>query len=234
MSDEVTNIENNAPAALGAFGVAVKKDDDFMEQCQKASYLPRLQLCTSQSKLVKSKKVELDTFASIVNDEDYKVLGESVDVLAVSWRQKALDTNAGLSYYDSNKPEFIDIQTRADTVTNSKCMYGPEFLVWCAETQSLMTFFFGSKSLRFEVKKMVRLYKEGKPITFLPNNVTLRNGDEYTVAQVTECASIVAPPSAEVAEALKSEIEKFNNPKDSTASEAQPASKEKQSGNRAR
>lgn len=217
----------------GGWDIAIKEDDGSLAALGSSAFLPRLQHVGKMSKyssaadIPMAKTIPNNNFALIVNDDDYKDVGKTVDVMAISWRQKALDAKAGKSYYDHTSDEFIEIETRAGAERNSKCMFGPEFLVYIPELGELATFFFGSKSLRFEVKKILALYEAKQPITFTYKTITLKDETVYTCATVTPCATPIDPPDADKMVYINKELEKFNNPK-SSQTDSEPKSQESQ------
>ena len=70
--------------------IAVPDDDVFKAATKSGDYLPRLQLLTSNSEIVKDGKFPMNHFA-IVRDQNNQDIGESVDVLVVAWRAKAIE-----------------------------------------------------------------------------------------------------------------------------------------------
>lgn len=220
MSEEVATIG-------GGWGIEHKAADDSLAKMSQSSFLPRIQLVTPNSKYAAMEPgIKMKHYGLIASDDDYKDVGSTVDCMVLSWRQKALDTKAGKSYYDHKSDEFIEIQERADIEQNSGCMYGPEYLIYIPEEDALATFFFGSKSLRYEVRKIHKLYDEGQPVTLTSKTIEPKNGSNpYICATPTPCASPIAPPEADRMTEIKKEIDKFNNPK-SSQTDAEPESKE--------
>lgn len=206
--DEVTKINNG-------WGIEKKEADESLKEAMKSNFLPRLQLVSKMSKYAEFEPgIKTNNFGLIVSDDDYKDVGSVVDCMVLSWRSKALDSAAGLSYYDHKSQEFIEVEQRARMESNSKCMFGSEYLLYLPEENALATFFFGSKSLRFEIKKIHRLYDAGQPVTFFGKRIETKNGDIYHSASVKASASPINPP--ENMEEIKKEIEKFNNPTSSS------------------
>jgi hypothetical protein len=224
---------NEVAVGTNDWGIAIKEDDASMAELQKSSFLPRLQFVTAMSKYVTmDPAIPVNNFALIASDEDYKDAGKTVDGMILSWRTKALDTRAGKSYYDHNSVEYIEIQERADIEPNSRCMYGPEYLMYFPEYNALATFFCGSKTLRYEVRKMQTLYKGGQPVTFFGKKIEPKSGDPYFAASVKACATPIAKP--ENMEDILKEITKFENPKSSQTDVTASAPEAKAATNRAR
>lgn len=135
---------------------AIQKFDekDFNEVSSTSEYLPRLQLCGSNSELVKEGKIGMGHFALVVNKNTFTDLGLEVDVLVVNWRPKALEIGDEIiSLYDPKSDAFQNIKTRSE-VQDSGCMFGPEFLVWIPEIEKFATFYMSSKSARNESPNM--------------------------------------------------------------------------------
>lgn len=125
------------------------QQDDLFDKMIAGKYLGRLQLMTSASEKCKSGEFPINHYAYIVG-EKLVDLGKEVDCLVVSYRFKALDMS-GESVavsYDPNSPLFAEISNRADNTPNSKCTYGPEFLVYLPKLQKFATFHMGSKTAR--------------------------------------------------------------------------------------
>ena len=70
--------------------VVVQDDEVFKEATQSGDYLPRLQLMTSNSKICKDGQFTINHFA-IVRDQNHQDVGESVDILVIAWRAKAIE-----------------------------------------------------------------------------------------------------------------------------------------------
>ena len=204
-------------ATAGVWGLETKVADESLAALQKSNFLPRLQFISKMSKFVEiDPAIPVNHFALIASDEEYKDLGSTVDVQVLSWRQKALDTGAGKSYYNHQTEEFLEIQERSNIEQNSGCLYGPEYLVYIPEIDALATLFFGSKSLRFEVRKIQKLYEGNQPVTMTSKVIEPKNGSKpYTCATPKPCATPIAKPNADRMTEIMKEIEKFNNPKSS-------------------
>lgn len=219
--------------ATNAWGIEHKEADSSLAETMKSNFLPRLQLVSKMSKYSEMEPgVKTNNFGLIVSDDDYQDCGKTVDAMVLSWRQKALSSKEGLSYYDHKSEEFIEVQERADIEQNSGCMYGPEYLLYIPELDALATFFFGSKSLRYEVKKIHKLYDAGAPVTFFGKKIETKGGDVYYSASVRACASPIAPP--EDMERIHKEVKKFNNPTSSSTPVAAESKEAAPATNRAR
>lgn len=164
-----------------------------------SKFLPRLQLMTTRSE-----KVEIDGFPAnhfaLVEGQNYKDLGESVDVLLITWRPKALDMSGEdiISCYDpkfdkDNQPTgiFKEIQTKAG-VRDSKCMYGPEYLVWIPSIKKYGTFFCGSITLRYEAPAFT--LRVGNSATLRPILIKPKKSKPYYSTKVYDCTTVFDLP----------------------------------------
>jgi len=88
------------------------------------SYLPRIQFQSSSSKLCKNGVAPVNSFMLIKQGENVE-LGKEVDVFVVNYRDKAIDTAAGIYVSTQKDPRFNEIIEKAKT-QNSGCMWGPE------------------------------------------------------------------------------------------------------------
>lgn len=124
-----------------------------------SGYVSRLQLVT-KGKLVDEGKVKPGCYAIIRSESDVVDLGPSVDVLVLSVRQKALDTNENppVASFDPASDVYQDIVERSKSA-NSGCMHGPSFLVYERTQGEFLEFYCGNASGRQEA---------GKIGTFLP------------------------------------------------------------------
>ncbi len=114
------------------------------------SFLPRLQLFTSNSDEVKRGKVNLAEYGIVTGKDQIKQLGKSVPFMPIAWRAKAMvvkDVDKPLAYFKKDSPEFKAIRAKSDADSNSGNMYGPEFLGWIPG-EGYVTFFMGSKTAR--------------------------------------------------------------------------------------
>ena len=193
--------------------VVVQDDEVFKEATQSGDYLPRLQLMTSNSKICKDGQFPINHFA-IVRDQNHQDVGESVDILVIAWRAKAIEIGEViLTSFDTKADIFREIQSKSNDA-DSGCMFGPEFLVWVPDAEVFATFFMASKSMRREAPN-VRGYLK-KAATLKPHKIET---PKYTWFSPTihPCASVFDPPEQE---ALETEYHKFMNPPDQVIEKA--------------
>jgi len=203
MSNEVL-----APKTDNPFDFQVEKysDEVFDDEVKSSGFMPRVQFVTANTDKGKSGEFPLNHFA-IVQGDDYTDLGDQIDVLILTWRLKAIDFSGDqvINSYDKDDDTYKQIKERS-TVRDSRCMYGPEFLIWLPKYTTFATFFCGSKSAHFEAKLFkVRI---GLGATFFPRKIKSAKHTWY-IASVKPCNSPFDRPDLEKAKAV---ADKFNNP----------------------
>lgn len=149
---------NNLPVAKSKYST----DEMFDMVSRAGTWLPRMQLFSSNSNICKSGAFQINHYGLVVNKDSVQDLGAEVVGLALSWRPKALQIvgDQVTIKYNPNSPEFQDIATKSET-PNSFCMYGPEFLFWLSSQNKLATFFLCNKSARREAPSLRDLHEEG-------------------------------------------------------------------------
>lgn len=121
------------------------------ELSQATEFLRRIQLYSS-GKNVDKKLIPGGHFGIPMSADKITDLGESVDVLVLERRPKAIDmsdTDSLIITYDASSDEFKRIEA-ASSEKDSGCAYGPSYLVWERTTGKFYEFFCGSKSARIE------------------------------------------------------------------------------------
>jgi hypothetical protein len=118
----------------------------------RAGFLPRLQLFTSNSEQCKKGLIPVATYGLIKGKTELISLGKTVIGVPVAWRAKAMYVKGDdvLAYHNAKSVEFQDIKKKADADSNSGNLYGPEFLIWLGPDHQFVTFFMGSKTARNE------------------------------------------------------------------------------------
>lgn len=174
---------------------------------QASSYLPRLQLMTASHDTCKEGKFPINHYAIIDGGNNIDV-GAETDILFIAWRPQALDMNGDtvVAVYDHESEAYKSIIERANTVKDSGCMYGPQFLVYHPGQGKFATLFLGSKSARRETNACLALL--GKAST-LKSKLVEWKGYKWQTIVVTPCNTPFDIPDME---AIKAEVEKFNNP----------------------
>ena len=130
-------------------------DDQFAELAKGGDYLGRMQLYTKSKANMKG-LIPQGHYGIPESDDSIIDLGESVDLLPLARRPKAIDMTdmeALVISYDMESEEFKRIAAKS-TESDSHCQYGPSFLVFERSTKRFLEFFCGNKSSRIEAKKL--------------------------------------------------------------------------------
>ncbi len=135
-------------------------DDQFAELAKGGDYLGRLKLYTKSKDAIKG-LIQDGHYGIPESEKEITDLGDSVDILPLARRPKAIDMTdmeVLVISYDPESEEFKRIQAQS-LQTDSHCQYGPSFLVYERSTGRFLEFFCGNKSSRRE---------SGKIFPFLP------------------------------------------------------------------
>lgn len=135
-------------------------DDQFAELAKGGDYLGRLKLYTKSKDAIKG-LIQDGHYGIPESEKEITDLGDSVDILPLARRPKAIDMTdmeALVISYAPESEEFKRIQAQS-LQTDSHCQYGPSFLVYERSTGRFLEFFCGNKSSRRE---------SGKVFPFLP------------------------------------------------------------------
>ena len=178
-----------------------------------SGFLARLQLMTSASPECKSGAFPINNYA-LVSGSDLQNIGPRVEVIAFCGRTKALDmsgdkviSNFTPAIVDGKitNAEFLDIAVRSG-MPDSKCMFGPEYLVWLPAQKSWATLFFGSKTMRNEAPKMSRLV--GQPTTLTSQRIANKKYEWFSLAI---SPSNVPPANMPTAADATAQIQRFKD-----------------------
>lgn len=209
-----SEVESLAPA------VADKKD--FASLAKLFDFLPYMQLAYNID-LVNQRKVALGNFVLRHMGDKFDDLGTEVLGWPLAWRAAAMDSRGEkpIFYYDKNSEGFKQMFALRD-VKDSKCMAGPQFLIYIPK-YGFATFFMASKSARNEAPELEKLLPAAgkEPDAFLITCQELSNPD-YNWLSPKVVKSTQVPDRPDMAEYL--EVRKaFLNPKPTVAPEAAPA-----------
>ena len=130
-------------------------DESFMELAKGGDFLSYVKLFT-KGKAIDTGKITPGHWGIPEADEAITDLGDSIDVLPLARRPKALDVSdksAIIVSYDNQSDAFKDIQAKS-TMPNSGCQHGVSFLVFEKTTGQFLEVYFGNKSSRPEAKKL--------------------------------------------------------------------------------
>jgi len=186
-------------------------DEHWDSLASSSTFLPRLQVMTGNSGLVSSGKISPGRLGLVKSKEEVEDLGNQIDCIPLSFRYKAMsfsDNGDVVSKFNPSDPEFKKIQEKS-SIQNSGCMAGIEFLLWLPNQDKFCTFYLASVSARKESANIRGLI--GKGATIKTKFIESKRY-KWHAPVVTVCSSPLDPPEME---ALKEEMEKFNNPKES-------------------
>lgn len=196
----------------------VLDDDNFKEVITSSSYLPRIQLCGSNSELAKNGTVPMGQYALIRSKDDVEILSSAFDFFAFSMRFKAMRMGDEIhSYYDPQADEFKKIVAESET-PDSGCVFGVEYLVWVPHTSEYATFYFASKSAR-RVAPAVRTYLKERRFATAKSEFVKKQRYSWHAPVITACSMTYELPSVDemqkqattFANPPKNEVEKVEN-----------------------
>lgn len=209
MSNEIATTDQVNALIAGSQGKYV--NDKAMAKVTKAGdWLPYVQIMGSQSKEVQKGEFPMGHFC--LNKNKQKIdLGEEVVMYLIAWRPKAMQfIPEVVNVFDPESEDFQRIEKRADTVKQSGCGYGPEFLVWLPEHGELATYFLGNPTGRNESPNLITLINDGtrkckQKSELIDDGKNTWHGPKTKAHDL----DVMLPPM----DVLQSELEKFNNPK---------------------
>lgn len=179
----------------------------IFDQMVKSAFMGRVQLCGGSSALAIEGKIAIGKFAFVRRKDDFIDFGDTFNCVPLSWRFAALRFGAETTeaYYDPNSDEFKQIQIDSEE-SDSKCAYGPQFLIWVPQIKEFATYLFGSKSARPEARKLNPMLNKGA--TFR-GKLVASGGNKWHVPIVLPCSTPLELPLEAIA---ISTAEKFNKP----------------------
>ncbi len=155
----------------------IGSDEVFADLAKSADYIGRLQLFT-KGKAINKKLVGPGNYGIPESDEEVIDLGDTIDIIPLARRPKAIDmtdSEAIIVNYDPETKEFKRIAAQS-LEKESHCMYGPSFLVYERSTGRFLEFFCGNKSSRSEAKKLYAFL----PLTQTDIDAKAANGDDMS------------------------------------------------------
>lgn len=214
----------NVPALIVA-------TDESLAAVMASEYLPRFQVTQGMSKIVKAEICPQNVFAMQYAADRATNLGKEVNLLLISARPKALDTNDPVTeHFDVNAPGFKATQKQA-MVKDSGCMFGVEFLIWLPNeggpNGTFASWFCGSKTSRREAPGILALMKnddgtrktDPSPITA---KIRMIPGGKHTWPGTTTSPCATAFATLPDPEELAERVHKFNNPPASKVEKVEP------------
>jgi hypothetical protein len=236
---------------FGDISVQVGDDADFADMST-GGFLRRIDL-KSKGRLIDKGVVKPGHFCVIKSSDEADDLGDSIDVLPIARRPKAIDmtdTSQILVSYDRGTDLFKDIERRSSQ-KDSHCQWGASFLVIERSTGQLFELFLGSKSNRreaptignflpvtqAEIDRYTAAGKEPRaaeprnslPLTLKSKNVeNKKTGWSWFVIEPTPCSNPFTASQVPTPEVIRAELLKFVNPDDGNA----PVATKKESTNK--
>lgn len=173
-------------------------NDEFDTIATSTRYLPRVQLYGSSSLPVKRGKFTGGHYGLVTSKDNIIDLGDSVDCLPLNFRAKALDTSGEKPYsiFDKHSDEFKDIAARSID-KNSKCMYGPEFLLWLPTQKKFATFFMCNPTMRRESPMLREQTSNQEPTTLKVQFIESKQYGGWHGPVVVPCSTPFELPTAD-------------------------------------
>jgi hypothetical protein len=182
-------------------------DELFDSMSTSGKYLPYLQMYGSKSEAVGAGKIPMAHYGLVTGKDKITDLGAQIDVIAVAWRPKAMDTSGEdiINTHDHASAEFKRIQEQSE-VSDSGCMFGPEFLVWIPSVKKWAGLFMSSKTARREAPAIRE--RIGKPSTLDTEFIKTKKYAWHGIV----CKPCSTPFDLPTDEAKDEQIERFLNP----------------------
>jgi hypothetical protein len=202
MSSDLTNQNNGFPSLMNP-----NASDEVFDKLVRSAFLPSIRIAQGNNEMVLEGKLNPGEIAVIRNKDDFVRCGKELILVPLSMRYAAMrfDPGAVKSYFDHESAEFKQVQVDSEE-TNSRCAYGPQFLVWIPEQREFAHFLFGSKSSRPEARRMKQVIN--RPAT-LKARLVKNDKNSWFVPVITPYSGETSmPPTEEATEVA----DKFNNP----------------------
>lgn len=217
----VYNNELVAPGAIadgalisleGMTGSKYATDEIFNEISTSGSYLPRLQLFGGNSDAVKEGKIPMAHYGLVRSKDQIEDLSGTCHILPICWRSKAMRLTEGnvVSVFNPQHSDFKQIMMDSEE-KDSKCLFGPEYLVWLFKERTFATFLMGSKTARREARHLKPLL--GRAATLKVKLVSNKNYKWHSPV-ITPCTSPFPQDSMPAIDKVREEADKFNNPEE--------------------
>lgn len=190
-------------------------DAMYAKMATAGGFLRRLTLYGKQDVVLKG-LIKPGNFGFPIGEDEITDLGNSVDLLPLARRTKAIDMSGKtvVEVFDPTSDAWKDIQHRADTTKNSKCMYGVSILAIERRTGEFCEWYAGSTTTRRDVGKFyAALPKDGQGPTPVTMKSKFIESGEYTwFGPVTSACStpFTNLPSMDI---IVEQVNRFLNPK---------------------
>lgn len=205
---------------LPSQNTALAEDKQFDAISKSFNFLPRLQLFQPTSQQVTGDLADKGEFGIVSGKDVPHRFGDSVELLPVMYRFKALDMSGEtpMAFHHKagetiTKPEYLDIVERAKGA-DSNCSHGPEFLVWVPRAAMFATFHLGSTTARNSGQDVRALMVKGLIGTFKSKLLQSKDGKKkwYGFTVTAYPGGLENSPTQEQ---LDMEVQRFVDVKDS-------------------
>lgn len=202
-------------------------DDKTFDAMSAGSFLPRVQLLQSGSKLVTKNKMAAGDLVLVKGkDTLVKNYADNMPCWVLKWRPKALCFAAdgkGTAFFNPKTPGFQKVEAEACKKPRPKgYLFGPEFLIYLPDVNEIATFHFSTPTMRNRTAEMRA--QIGIPTTVLSEFIDSRGNQWYGPVIQNATSPIGLPEQGtpewnELIERIKSPIDKFVNPPDEDLAE---------------
>jgi len=203
--------QNPALVSLGDIGYKPIAKSVVAALTKAGEYLDRIQLFQGTSAAAKEGKIK-PGYYGVPRGEEVEDLGASIDLLVYAAKPKALDTSGDtpVAAHDPESAEFQRIKETADTVKDSGCMHGLEFLVFERNSANFYTYFANGASARREAGKMIPT-ETALQVTMSANFIK-RKQFSWHAPVITKCSTDFS--NAPSLDKIRAEVVKFMKPDD--------------------
>lgn len=161
-------IMDGALVPMSDLGGDLMTDADFDKTVATSGFFSRVQLFSSNSKMVQEDKIKGGNFGLVRMKDQVEDLTRNFQCLPLAYTMKAMQILDGsvTSVYDHTTNEFKEIQAKSDE-QDSGCMWGVDFLVYLPDQKLFATYYLSSKTARKEAKPLRGLI--GHAVTIASN-----------------------------------------------------------------
>lgn len=212
MSNDLSVLGSELPANRYA-------SEDVFGAITSAAFLPRLQLMSSNSDIVKEGKLGIGRWALLRSNDNFIDLSPEVNVFVLAWRAKALEIgDQVMSFYDPKSEDFKKVMVKSEQ-PNSGCLYGPEFLVYIPSENAFASLFMASKTARREAPNVKAILETKEKKATLKVRLIKNTQYSWHGPVATICSQQLPLPDLDAA---RDQITRFNNPPQTEAEEVAP------------
>ena len=178
-----------------------------LKEVTKSTFLPYIQLMSSNSREVKKGECQQGRFY-LRKSKDAIDLGPEVVMFLIQCRPKAMEFQPKVkSFYDPTSPEFKTVMEKAE-LPNSHRTFGPEFLVWLPDHKEFASYYLGNKTGRNEAPKLMGVMETTRICVQEAFLIETPDYSWHGPRTKPYDLEIVMPPPGD----LSDELQKFNSP----------------------